>query len=176
MITLDAGETIKKIIRPHKLLFLLEAFFIAVIAFLPFALYQGGALSKLVAADASKTGYLLLFFYSMWLLVCWLFLYVAWLEYYLNAWVITDARVMIAKQTGFLRRKLEGVRFDKIQEVVVGLKGTIKIILSQNEGTLTIHRAPHPEAIKELIVFEQKKTFDRLKSALSIDEEQMDLS
>ena len=173
MITLDTGETIRKIIRRKSTPMVLEIFFVLILAIVPLLIYYYHGFDKLLVADPLKVRYLLAFFYSMWLLICWIFGALSWMEYYLNAWIITDARVMRVKQTGFLRREMEGVRFDKIKEVILGAKGTIKIILDSDDGTLTIENAPHPESIKEMIVYEQKMARDRLNATLTIDEVQM---
>ena len=173
MILLDSGEVIKKIIRTGGAFFLLETIFIVLLALVPIGLYKAHALENLLIEDPYRVNYLLLFFYGIWLLICWVFLFASWLEYHLGAWIITDARIMYAKPVGFLKREMTGVRLDKIKDVVLGVKGSVKILLTNDDGTIVIPKVRHPEAIKELIVFEQKKAYARLKDALSIDEEEM---
>ncbi len=173
MIALDAGETIKKVIRGGSTRFLLEVLFIAIVALLPWGLYQVNALESILSSDHANVKYLLLFFYGIWLLFCWIFIFAAWMEYYLGTWIITDARVMSAHSIGFLKRQLIAIRFDKIKEVNLGLKGSVKLVLNNDEGMIVIPKAKHPQAIKDLIIFEQKKAYERLKEVISIDEVEM---
>lgn len=173
MITLDSGETIKKVLRKGKLVFIGELIFISLLALIPIFLYISNALDTLVASNPDKVGYLLLFFYGVWLLICWIFMFGSWVEYYLGAWIITDARVMTTRHLGIFKRELVGVRYDRIKEVTLGLNGTVKIFTTTEEIPFVILNVRHPEAIKELIMFEQKKAYTRLKDVLSIDEVEM---
>jgi hypothetical protein len=175
MITLDAGEKIKQSIRAPRIVVLLETLVIVLIAVIPFLLYKVFLRDYFGIFSFTQLWYVTLFFYSSWLIACDLFLFLSWVNYYLNAYHITDGRVISVLPMGMFYRSVSAVRLDSIKEVLVDKKSLrIMYVLpgEEEEHVLKIVDIHDPEKIKEMITASQKESMARLQSTLVIEEEQ----
>ena len=106
------------------------------------------------------------FAYSIWLTFLWIIFFIEWTNYYLDAWVITDERVISINQKGFFNREIITVRYSQIQDVTVIIKGIIPSFLKfghiqvESAGEfrkIFIRQATDPEEVKALIMEMQSK-------------------
>lgn len=99
------------------------------------------------------------FLLSIYTLFILLFLFITWIEYYLDMWIITSSRIIDIEQTGLFNRQVSEIALDRIQDVTVEIRGIIKTLLGF--GTIHIQTAgereffiddiPNPSHIKDLV-------------------------
>jgi len=167
MILLDKGETIKKVIRQKPVGFIVEAVIMVLVGILPAVFYYFGYFHNTLVSAPAGALYVAMFFYSIWLLAVWVFLFIAWTDYYLETWLLTDARLITVTHVGIWSREVSALRFDKIKDVSVE-DGKVKIILTNDDGKMYLEHVSQPEVIKELINLEQKKALMRLEHSVNI--------
>ncbi len=88
---------------------------------------------------------LLYTYYLFW----WLLFYYAWLDYYLDVWIVTNYRVINIEQRGMFYRRIAENKLFRIQDVLSEQKGIMPTFL--NYGKINIQTA----GTKERIVFQQ---------------------
>jgi len=76
---------------------------------------------------------------SLWLLIVWMALAAIWTNYYLDAWIVTDKRIIYIEQVAFFSRKIVTVRMERVQDVTDEAHGVIETLL--HFGTLRIQTA-----------------------------------
>jgi len=157
------GERVVALVRRHWFhiaivaagnlaLFLLAAVFVAVFDSYLFEL-GSGVLKESIALGVYALALLGL--------VLWMHFFAAWSDHWLDAWIITNERVIDIEQRGFFSREVSSFPLDRIQDVTYGVHGIIAMWL--NFGDLRIQTAsisddlimkqvPAPEEVKELIV------------------------
>src|SRR4051812_43313742 len=106
MLNLNKGEKVRMIIRPHLLMFVSEIVFVLLIALIPLFLYNNTSLFDRLGLNTSTHSTLLISMYSLWLLGCFTFLFLVWVDYYLDMWLITDGRVINVAQGGVISRQV----------------------------------------------------------------------
>ena len=94
-------------------------------------------------------GQLFMFIESIFAMIIWVLLFLIWIDYYFDVWIITTKRVVDIEQKGLFSRKVSEARYDKIQDITTEVKGIIPTIL--NYGNVLIQTA----AEKEKFVFTQ---------------------
>jgi hypothetical protein len=172
MIALNQGESIKKIIRRHQAWFLFEFLLIVFISVLPYIGWKIGFFDRMLAEDPNHLAFLLVFFYSIWLIACWSFLFIIFLEYYLNQFILTDSRLLMTKQTGLWSRKIQSYEISKFREIRVNTDKSMTIAFTGEDEDIKLPSIEDPDSFKEIILSEQKKTLTRLSHTLTIDEEE----
>lgn len=161
---LEPGEHAVTEARKHWLLFLLELLPYAILIVLPFALPKLLVLAPPVASYAdyldyhSVLGRALL---GVWLLCIWTGAWNAFTRYFLNAWVLTNQRVVAIKQNGFFRREVSSLFLSRVQDVTTNVEGVLPSLL--NIGDITVQSAgavdefhmrgiPRPEQMRDIIL------------------------
>ncbi len=76
---------------------------------------------------------------SLYALMAWLFLFTAWVDYYLDVWILTTERIVSMEQRGLFSRVTAEQRLSKIQDVTSVQKGKIATFL--NYGYVQIQTA-----------------------------------
>lgn len=109
---------------------------------------------------------LLLFGESLATLFIWNFFFILWLDYYLDAWIVTDERIINIEQRGFFVRKISELKLTKIQDVtseIVGViptlfnYGNIHVQTAGEKERFTFLQIPNPNYVKNVIVELQEK-------------------
>lgn len=95
------------------------------------------------------SGQLFLFIESIFAMIIWVLLFLIWIDYYFDVWIITTKRVVDIEQKGLFSREVSEVRYDKIQDISTEVRGIIPTILDY--GNVLIQTA----AEKEKFVFMQ---------------------
>ena len=93
------------------------------------------------------------------------FLFFAWMDYYLDLWIITNKRIIDIDQRGFFSREIAEIPLDRVQDVTLDVIGIIQTIL--RFGTIRIQTAgeqpfmiddiPDLQGVKDLILQETHK-------------------
>lgn len=160
---LDIGETVIHEVRKHWFVFFVQALSVLVLALLPaFILMLGAKLLPLkvipLMAENSAT---ITFVYFLWLLVLWIIFFIQWTNYFLDVWHITEKRIIDIEQKNLFHREVSNLRFDKIQDVTVEVRGLMATIFkygdirvqtaAENSSTFVMKNATHPEKVRQLI-------------------------
>lgn len=161
---LEPGEHIVLSVRKHWFLFLAELLPYAILIVIPFAL------PKLLSLAPQSAKYALYFDYSTqlaratlgaWLLIVWTGAWGTFTRYYLNAWILTNDRIVNIKQRRFFNREVSSLFLSRIQDVTTDVVGIIPSLL--NIGTIKAQTAgedvefimkgiPRPEMMRDLIL------------------------
>ena len=118
---------------------------------------------NLLSSDFSQSDYfnLLLFAESLGTLFIWNLFFILWIDFYLDAWIVTNERIINISQKGFFNRDISELKLTKIQDVTSEIVGVIPTLL--NYGNIYVQTAaekerfafyqiPNPNEVKNTIV------------------------
>ena len=109
---------------------------------------------------------LVLFAESLAALFIWNFFFILWLDFYLDAWIVTTERIINIEQRGFFNRDISELKLTKIQDVTSEIIGVVPTLLDfgniyvQTAGEtehFTFYQIPNPNQVKNVIVQLQEK-------------------
>ena len=161
---LEADEHVVRQTRKHWLLFLIELLPSAILAILPFALPKLLLLAPPLVPYAARidfTSPLMRAALGIWLLMTWTGAWSAFTRYYLNAWVLTNERIVTIKQRGYFAREVSSVLLTRVQDVTTNVTGMLPSFLDignikvQSAGAdveFTMRGIPHPAQMRDLIL------------------------
>ncbi len=100
---------------------------------------------------------------SLYFLAVWVFFWSAWVDYYLDLWVVTNERVIKFEQDGLFNRTVAELRLLKVQDVSATTRGLLSTFLNfgevrletageESELTFTFHQVPGPSVVSEKIL------------------------
>ena len=142
-LNLDSDEHVIMEVRKHWIVFFVHALGLLLAAFLLFVLFvlieffMPQLLSSISIPGNSSA--LFLFIYTLWLLVLWVSFFVDWTKYYLDVWYVTEKRIIAIDQRHIFNRGVSNLRFDKIQDVTIDVKGFFATLL--NFGNVRVQTA-----------------------------------
>lgn len=163
-IALGEGEEIITTVRRHWFNLAVEGFadififfviLVAVIGVDSFALFGD------FAVDSGKIVPLGFFFLGFIGLLLWMHFFASWSDQWLDAWIITNSRIIDIEQKGFFNREVSSFPLDKIQDItytVAGIVptwlhfGDIRIQTASISEDFIMRQVPFPEDIKEHLV------------------------
>ena len=161
---LEPGEHVVLQVRKHWFLFLGELLPFAIIAIIPFAL------PKILPFAPPLAQYATLFDYStptmraglgVWLLITWTSAWGAFTRYFLNAWILTNNRIVNIKQRRFFSREVSSLFLSRIQDVTTNVSGILQSLLgigdikaqtAAEDVEFIMHGIPRPEQMRDLIL------------------------
>ncbi len=155
----DPDETVLMVLRRHWFALLPRLG-----VFLAFLLAPPAALLLLTAAAPTLAERILtpiaFFFLALYLAAMLTWAFLLWMSYYLDAWVITDRRIIDIEQHGLWHREIQEITLDRIQNVRMEIPGFAATFLgfgdirveTAGEGVLLIQTVPHLEEAKHLIL------------------------
>ena len=156
MLNLDHGEKILMILHHHWISFAGPLSLVIILFMLPAFLLP-------LALGTPSTPVILPYFFflaSIWYLLV-LFLALGfWMDYYLDALVITDKRILNVNQTGLFRHVVSEFRLEKVQDVTIEVPnflgtafhfGNIRIHTA-GEVSFSIMEVPNPHEARDLIL------------------------
>lgn len=161
---LEPGEHVVKETRKHWFLFLTGLLPFAILAVLPFAL------PKLLVLAPSLATYAGFFEYKtpvtramlgIWLLVTWTSAWGAFTRYFLNAWVLTNQRIVDIKQRAYFSRVVSSLFLSRVQDVTTTVNGVlsslldigdIKVQTAAEDVEFIMHGIPRPEQMRDIIL------------------------
>jgi uncharacterized membrane protein YdbT with pleckstrin-like domain len=96
----------------------------------------------------------------------WIYVFLIWIDYYLDIWIITDERIINIEQRGLFMRNVSELRYERVQDVTAEVEGFLQTIF--NFGDVHIQTAgetprfffrqvPDPYGIKSMIMNFHKK-------------------
>lgn len=141
------------------------------------ALIGGIAVFPLFFSDleAENTEIVILFIGSFLALIIWIYMFLIWIDYYFDVWVITSERIINIEQKGLFVRHVSELKLQNIQDVTTEVDGLIPTVL--NYGDVHIQTAaeqerflfrnvPDPYSIKWEIMRLQKTAHHGVHSAV----------
>ncbi len=161
---LEPGEHVVLQTRKHWFLFLAELLPYAILAVIPLALPGLLALTTYSAPYAPLVDYrapLLRAALGVWLLLTWTLAWSAFTRYFLNAWVLTNRRIVDIKQRGYWNREVSSILLSRVQDVTTDVAGALPSLLGI--GAITVQSAgavekfsmrgiPRPEEMRDVIL------------------------
>lgn len=76
---------------------------------------------------------------SIYYLCIWLFFFVAFIDYYLDIWIVTNDRIVSIEQKGMFNRTVAGLKLYRIQDITAESKGLFPTML--NYGNVFVQTA-----------------------------------
>jgi hypothetical protein len=134
---LDQDEHVILEVRKHWIVFLSDVLAFIMGAILPLCIFVAAkiffpsVLQKIIPFIVlpGNVYALILFFYILWILFLWLTFFIEWTKYYLDVWYVTEKRIIGIKQDKIFSREISNLRFDKIQDVTIDVRGFISTVL-----------------------------------------------
>jgi len=161
---LEPGEHVVLQARKHWFLFLAELLPYAILAVVPFALPKLLALAPPLAPYAAAFDYQSIVgraILGVWLLIAWTSAWGAFTRYFLNAWVLTNERIVTIKQRRYFSREVSSLFLSRVQDITTNVTGVLPSLLGigdikvQSAGAeveFTMHGIPHPEQMRDVIL------------------------
>jgi len=162
MLNLDPGESVILEVRKHWIVFVAYGFSMAIAAIAPIVAYN--ALLYFIPYRfevVGNTSSLAMFAYCIWLLFLWMGFFVQWTVFYLDVWYVTEKRIIDVEQQGLFHREISSLRFDKIQDITINVRGLIATFLNfgdvkvqtaaEDSGSFTMTVASKPEQIRKVV-------------------------
>ena len=161
---LEPGEEVVLETRKHWFIFLTELIPFVIIAMIPFVIPR---LIQLMPQTASYTRYFHdggLFGRAMlgiWLLITWTSAWGTFTRYFLNAWVLTNQRIVNIKQLGYFNREVSSLFLSRVQDVTTQVTGVIPSLLgigdiivqsAGEEEEFSMRGIPQPERMRDRIL------------------------
>jgi uncharacterized membrane protein YdbT with pleckstrin-like domain len=111
---------------------------------------------------------------TLWWWIVWTGSFIAFTNYYLDVFVVTNERIMHIEQLGLFRRRIAELRLERIQDVTIEQFGFLATML--HFGTIRVQTAaeteefvfssiPEPMRVKELIMAAQREAVIRDRAA-----------
>jgi uncharacterized membrane protein YdbT with pleckstrin-like domain len=149
LIRMKPQEKVIFFLRRHFFAFVAELLYMAVLSLVPIGGYVAVAnlWPKLLIGSMSFPSLVLLT--SAYYLIVWLFFIGSFVDYYLDAWVVTTQRVLNVEQQGIFARTISELDLGRVQDVTSEIRGVIPSIF--NYGHVYIQTAGG----RERFVFEQ---------------------
>ena len=116
---------------------------------------------------ASANQSVMLFAQNFFMLAIWIYIWMIWIDYYFDIWIITTQRIVNIEQKGMFTRKVSEMEYCKIQDISTEVTGFIPTVL--NYGDVTVQTAGEqedfvfrtvsdPYGIKNIIIGMSKKS------------------
>lgn len=160
---LESDEKIIREVRRHWIVLLGHIVLTAVLFISPLILYLVALafLPDKIVQNITDHFFITLFFYALWVLLLWVILFINWTNYYLDVWYITDKRIIDIEQKGIFHREISNLRFNKIQDITVEVKGVVATFFkfgnlrvqtaAENSRDFMMKNAARPEEARKLI-------------------------
>ncbi len=112
------------------------------------------------------------------LLFVWLYVFLIWIDYYFDVWIITSERIVNIEQRGLFTRRISELRFSRIQDVTSSVNGLIPTILNfgdvlvqtaAEEERFVFQEVGDPFAVKDVIMqLARKAAADDMKTLAQV--------
>lgn len=154
-------EKIVYLLRRHPLVLARGLFVFVILAALPFVAYYFFAPTLPFYLNDSALKIVIILGTSIYALSVWLFLFSAFLDYYLDLWIVTNDRIMNVEQHGLFGRTVSELDLSNIQDVTSEIKGifatifnygNVHIQTAAEEKRFVFEQVPNPHEIRKTIL------------------------
>ncbi|MBI2024396.1 PH domain-containing protein [Candidatus Giovannonibacteria bacterium] len=162
MLNLDPEEKVVLIMHHHWIALLMPVFVLVIFVVAPWVLLP----FILNTYPMAELGQLYYFILSIWYLITLLLALSFWIDYYLDALVITDKRIMYVNQSGLFRHIVSEFRMERVQDVTIEVPNFLGTIFhfgniniqTAGEVNFSINEVPRPHIARDLILKHAKLT------------------
>ncbi len=159
---LKEGEKIVLLLRRHSIVLFRFIFFLILLGGIPIILYF--IFKDYIAASIEPDGFLYIFLLilaSLYYLYIWLFFFHAWVDYYLDVWIVTTERIISIEQEGLFSHTMSEQRLFRVQDVTSETKGfwpsvfhygNVYIQSAGEEQRFVFEQVAHPYEISRKIL------------------------
>ena len=156
------GESIVRVVRRDVFIIFKRVVIFAVLLVLPavFVYFTIKSDGEILVGTVSLP--LLILGISAYYLFVWLFFFFSFVDYYLDAWIITSRRIIYIDQRGFFSRVIAEHKIFRIQDVVSEIHGFIPTVLKfgdvivqtagATEERFRFSQVPNPDYIRDIII------------------------
>lgn len=148
-------------LRRHPVIFVGEMMYVLILAVLPAGVMfmLGKMWPTLLEGSMSLPALILLG--SAYYLVIWLFFISSFVDYYLDAWVLTTERILNVEQNSLFSRTVSELDLARVQDVTSEISGVLPTILGygyvyvQTAGEkerFAFEQIPHPHEVRKRIL------------------------
>lgn len=156
-----ASERVILVLRRHSFVFFVTVVYFFTLAVVPAALRFLIPDQVATIIRGSVWEGILILLLSGYYLFLWLFFTFAWVDYYLDLWIVTDERVVNVEQSGLFNRVISEHPLLRVQDVTSEVKGFFPTFL--NYGQVYVQTAaerqrfifeqvPHPDLVKKIVL------------------------
>lgn len=162
-------ERVILVLRRHPFVFFITILYFTILAVVPAGIRLIVPEEFLPQPGGIIQGILILVV-SLYYLSLWLFFTFAWIDYYLDLWIVTDERVINIEQAGLFNRVIAEQRIIRVQDVASEVKGLLPTFLNyghvfvQTAGErarFVFEQVPQPDLVKKVVLQAHKDALDR---------------
>lgn len=155
------GERIVLLLRRHPFVFAVTAFYFILLTLFPLGIRVLLPGSFLAGIRGTAWEVIIVLGLSAYYLFVWLFFTYAWMDYYLDIWVVTDERIVNVEQAGLFNRVISEQRIIRVQDVTSEVRGLFPTFLHyghvfvQTAGErerFVFEQVPEPDLVKKVIL------------------------
>ena len=118
------NEDVVMVLRRHKMALANKLFIFVLGGLAPIVVYTlVVTYTVLLDDDTSLIFIIIVLLAGIYYLYIILFMYHAWVDYYLDIWIITEERIIATEQKGLFNREVSELRLSRIQDVSCVVKG-----------------------------------------------------
>ncbi len=159
MLQLQPGEKIITSVRKHWFIVLRTLVVFVILILIPPATLT--FLPPVIADfNPELVGTLVNFSFSLYIMALLLFLFLFWMDYYLDIWIITDKRLIAIEQKGLFHREIAEIPLPHVQDITIEISGIVETFLkfgtiriqTAGEREFTIDNIPRLYEIKDIIL------------------------
>lgn len=165
MLALNENEKILLVIRKHWFVMARTIILFVILLLIPPVVL--GLLPYATAQfDPAVVDALANFLLSLYIMVLLVFLFLLWMDYYLDMWIITNERIVDIEQRGLFNREVSEIPLQHVQDVTLEVKGIVETFLKF--GTIRIQTAGEREFRIEYVpkLYEAKDLILKYTTAL----------
>jgi len=158
------GEEVERLIiflRRHWINLFVQLFPFLVLIIILFAAYFLTYFFMDINILSSFEWQILRFAAALFSLFLWSFIFVVFIDYYLDVWIVTDCRIVNIEQRGLFRREISELRIENVQDLTTEITGIVPTFF--DFGDLYVQTAgkrerfqfksiPHPERVRDVIL------------------------
>ncbi len=142
MLKLNPEEKILLVIRKHWFIMVRTVVLFGVFLLLPpLILTFLPYLTEILNIDIAEP--LINFILALYIMLLLVLLFLLWMDYYLDMWIITTERIIDVEQKGLFNRHMGEIPLQHVQDVTIEVKGIIETFLKF--GTIRIQTAGERE-------------------------------
>lgn len=164
-------EEIVLILRRHWLIFIVKLIpFLVFLIGLSIVFFIAPILIEFLPIEIDSNFFNVII--SFFLMGFWVSLFVMWIDFYYDVWIVTDQRIISIEQLGLFRREISELEHGKIQDVTTEIHGVIPTLLKfgqvyiQTAGErarFTFKQVENPMLIRKVIMALQKSALKNQK-------------
>lgn len=164
------SEQIRLVLRRHPFVFILTTIAFVLAALLPAGVRLLVPEGVFPAVEGTAWEALLVLGLSTYYLFLWLFFAYAWVDYYLDLWIITDERIVNVEQMGLFHRVISEQSLLRVQDVTSEVRGLFPTFLDyghvfvQTAGEkerFVFEQVPRPDLVKKVVLQANAETMKR---------------